>query len=82
MQAINGVFTRLDQVAPPAVSSDMEALTSYWSQVVADFQPGDTVAQVEAYIKAHPPTNAATITASTQQLSGYLITTCHITLSS
>jgi hypothetical protein len=82
MQAINGVFTRLDQVAPAAVSSDMDALTSYWSQVVADFQPKDTVAQVEAYIRAHPPTNAATITASTQQLSGYLTTTCHITMSS
>jgi hypothetical protein len=82
MQAINGVFTRLDQVAPPAVSTDMDALTSYWSQVVADFQPGDTVAQVEAFIKAHPPTNAATITASTQQLSAYLTTTCHITMSS
>jgi hypothetical protein len=82
MEAINSVFTRLDQVAPPAVSSDMDALTTYWSQVVADFQPGDTVAQVEAYIKAHPPTNAGTITASTQQLSGYLSATCHITMSS
>jgi hypothetical protein len=46
MQAINGVFTRLDQVAPPAASADMDDLTTYWSQVVADFQPGDTVAQV------------------------------------
>jgi hypothetical protein len=82
MQAINGVFTRLDQVAPPTVSADMDALTTYWSQVVADFQPGDTVAQVEAYIKAHPPANAATITASTQQLSAYLATTCHVTMSS
>jgi hypothetical protein len=82
MQAINGVFTRLDQVAPRAVSTDMDALTSYWSQVVADIQPGETVAQVEAYIKAHPPTNAATVTASTQQLSDYLTTTCHITMSS
>jgi hypothetical protein len=82
MQAINGVFTRLDQVAPPTVSADMDALTTYWSQVVADFQPGNTVAQVEAYIKAHPPANAATITASTQQLSAYLATTCHVTMSS
>jgi hypothetical protein len=82
MQAINRVFTRLDQEAPPAVSTDMNALTSYWSQVVADFQPGETVAQVEAYIKAHPPSNAATITASTQQLSDYLTSTCGITMSS
>jgi hypothetical protein len=82
MRAINGVFTRLDRVAPPAARSDMDALTSYWSQVVADFQPGDTVAEVEAYITAHPPSNAATINASTKQLSGYLTTTCHITMSS
>jgi hypothetical protein len=82
MQAINGVFNRLDQVAPPAVSADMTALTSYWSQVVADFKYGKTVAQVEAYIKAHPPSNAATITASTQQLANYLTTTCHINLAS
>jgi hypothetical protein len=82
MQAINGVFNRLDQVAPPAVSADMAALTSYWSQVVTDFQYGNTVAQVEAYIKAHPPTNAATINASMQQLSDYLTTTCGISVSS
>lgn len=83
MQAIGNVFDRLDQVAPPAVSADMAALTSYWDQVVADLQQhGTTVAQVEAYLKAHPPTNAATIQASTQQLSDYLTTTCHITMSS
>jgi hypothetical protein len=82
MQAISGVFNRLDQVAPPAVSADMAALTSYWSQVVADFQYGNTVAQVEAYIKAHPPTNASTINASLQQLSGYLTDTCGINMSS
>lgn len=50
--------------------------------MLADFQHGTTVAQVEAYIKAHPPSNAAAINASTQQLSDYLTTTCHITMSS
>jgi hypothetical protein len=82
MQDINNVFQQLDQVAPPAVMADMDALTSYWSQIVADFQYGSTVAQVEAYIHAHPPTNAGTINASTQQLADYLSTTCHINMNS
>lgn len=82
MQAIDRVFGRLDQVAPPAVSADMSALTSFWSQVVADFKYGTTVGQVKAYLKAHPPSNAGTINASMQQLSGYLTNTCHINVSS
>jgi hypothetical protein len=82
MQAIGGIFARLDQVAPAAVSADMAALTSYWSQVVADFKYGTTVAQVEAYIKAHPPAEAASVNAQMQQLLGYLTTTCHINVSS
>lgn len=82
LQAINSVFERLDQEAPAAVGADMAALTSYWSQIVADFQNGGTVAQAEAYIKAHPPPNAATVSASAQQLTDYLTTTCHITVSS
>jgi len=82
MQAINRVFGRLDQVAPPAVRADMAALTSFWSQVVADFKYGTTIGQVKAYLKAHPPSNAATINASVQQLRDYLTNTCHINLSS
>lgn len=82
MQAIGGVLDRLDQVAPAAVSADMATLTSYWNQVVADFQYGTTVGQVMAYIQAHPPAPAATINAAVQQLSDYLSTTCHINMSS
>ena len=82
MQAIGSAFGQLGKVAPPAVSADMAALTTYWSQVVADFQYGKTVTQVVAYIKAHPPTNAATINGNMGQLDNYLTTTCHINLSS
>jgi hypothetical protein len=82
MQAIGSAFGQLGKVAPPAVSADMAALTTYWSQVVADFQYGKTVTQVEAYIKAHPPTNAATINGNMAQLNNYLTSTCHINLSS
>jgi hypothetical protein len=82
MKAIDGVFGRLDKVAPAAVSADMADLTSFWSQVVADFHYGNTISQVRAYIKAHPPTNTATMKASMQQLTSYLTTTCHINMSS
>jgi hypothetical protein len=82
MQAINGVFGRLDKVAPGAVSADMANLSSFWNQVVADFNDGSTLAQVRAYIKAHPPSNASTVTGSVQQLKAYLSTTCHINMSS
>lgn len=82
LQAIGGVFGRLVQVAPAAVSSDMAAVASYWNQVVADFQNGGTVGQAEAYIKAHPPAPAATINPAAQGLDNYLSTTCHINLSS
>jgi len=82
MQAINGIFGRLDQVAPAAVSADMGTLTSFWNQVVADFRHGTTVGQVKAYIQAHPPAQAATIGPAVHHLSHYLATTCHINLSS
>jgi hypothetical protein len=82
MQAIGGVFGRLDQVAPATVSAAMATLTSYWNQVVADFQYGNTIGQVEAYIKAHPPAQAATIGPAVQQLTSYLTTTCHINIGS
>jgi hypothetical protein len=81
-QAINGVFGRLDQVAPAAISTDMGTLASFWNQVVADFQYGSTIGQVKAYIHAHPPAQAATIGPAVQHLRDYLATTCHINLSS
>jgi hypothetical protein len=82
LQGINTVLEHLDQEAPPAVSADMAAVTSYWGQVVADFQNGGTVAQAEGYMKAHPPANAATASVDAQQLTNYLATTCHISSSS
>jgi hypothetical protein len=82
LQGINSALEQLNQSAPPAVSADMAAVTSYWSQIVADFQNGGTVAQAEAYMKAHPPANAATASADAQQLTDYLSATCHINLSS
>jgi hypothetical protein len=82
MQTINGIFGRLDQVAPAAVSADMSTLASFWNQVVADFQHGTTVGQVKAYIHAHPPAQAATIGPAVHHLRHYLTTACHISLSS
>jgi hypothetical protein len=82
LQGIDTVLERLDQEAPPAVSADMAAVTSYWGQIVADFQNGGTVAADEAYMKEHPPANAAAANADAQQLTDYLSTTCHITISS
>jgi len=82
LQGINGIFNRLNQVAPADVSADMSALTTYWSQVVADYQHGTTVAQVEAYIKANPPAGSDIMNAKIQHLEDYLATTCHINLSS
>ena len=82
LQGINTVLEHLDQEAPPAVSADMAAVTSYFGQVVADFENGGTVAQDEAAMKAHPPTNAATANADAEQLTNYLSTTCHISASS
>jgi hypothetical protein len=82
MQAIGEVFNSLDQVAPASISGSMATLTSYWNQVVADFQYGTTVGQVEAYIQAHPPAPAATINAAVQNVSDFLIGTCHINIGS
>jgi hypothetical protein len=82
MQAINRVFGRLDQVAPPAVSADMATLAGFWNQVVADFKYGHTVGQIRAYLKAHPPAQAATVTPAVDQITGYLTTTCHLNMSS
>ena len=82
MQTINGVFGRLVQVAPAAVSADMGTLASFWNQIVADFQHGTTVGQVKAYIHAHPPPQAATMGPAVQHLRDYLTAACHIKLSS
>jgi hypothetical protein len=82
MQALNNVFVRANQVAPAAVSADMANLASWWNQVVADFKYGNTVGQVHAYLKAHPPAGTATVTAAVHDLSNYLSTTCHINMSS
>jgi hypothetical protein len=82
MQAINRVFGRLDQVAPPAVSADMATLAGFWNQVVADFKYGHTVGQIRAYLKAHPPAQATTVTPAVDHITDYLTTTCHINMSS
>jgi len=82
MQAINGVFGRLDQVAPAAVSADMGTLASFWNEVVAAFQHGSTVGQVKAYLHAHPPAQTATIGPAVHHRLHYLSTTCHINVSS
>jgi hypothetical protein len=82
MQAINTVFGRLTQVAPASVSADMATLATYWSQIVADFQYGSTIGQVEAYVKAHPPAQAATIGPAVQGVTDYLSTTCGINVNS
>ena len=81
MQAINGVFGRLDQVAPAAVSADMGTLASFWNEVVADFQHGNTIDQVKAYLHAHPPAQTATVGPAVHHLLHYLSTTCHINVS-
>jgi hypothetical protein len=82
MRAINDIFGRLDQVAPAAVSSDMATLSSFWNQIVTDFNYGATLGDVKAYIKAHPPAQSSTVTAAVQGLDNYLATTCHIDVSS
>jgi len=82
MQAINGVFGRLYQVAPAAVSADMGTLASFWNEVVADFRHGSTVGQVKAYLHAHPPAQTATVGPAVHHLLHYLSTTCHINVSS
>jgi hypothetical protein len=83
MQALNNVFARANQVAPAAMSSDMATFASWWSQVVADFKYGNTLAQVHAYLIAHPPAGSgATVTAALHGISNYLSTTCHINMSS
>ena len=82
MRAINDIFERLEQVAPAAVSSDMDTLSGFWSQIVTDFNYGTTLGQVKAYIKAHPPAQSSTVTAAVHGLDNYLATTCHIDVSS
>ena len=82
VQALNNVFARANQVAPAAVSADMATFASWWNQVTADFKYGTTVGQVHAYLKAHPPTGTATVTAAVHGISNYLSTTCHINMGS
>jgi hypothetical protein len=82
MRAINEIFERLDQVAPPAVSSDMDTLSAFWNQIVTDFSYGTTLGQVKAYISAHPPSQSSTINSAVHGLDNYLATACHIDVSS
>ncbi len=82
MRAINEIFERLDQVAPTAVSPDMTTLSSFWNQIVTDFNYGTTLAEVKAYIKAHPPSDSSTVDTAVHNLDNYLATTCHIDISS
>jgi hypothetical protein len=82
MQAINGIFARLDQVAPASVSPDMATLAGFWNQIVIDFHDGTTLGQVKAYIKAHPPSQSSTVTGAVHGLDNYLATTCHIDVGS
>jgi hypothetical protein len=82
MRAINGIFERLDQVAPPAMSADMATLSSFWNQIVTDFNYGSTLGEVKAYIKAHPPAESSTVTPAVHGIDNYLATTCHLDMSS
>ena len=82
MRAINDIFERLDQVAPAAVSSDMDTLSGFWNQIVTDFSYGSTLGEVKAYIKAHPPAQSSTVVTAVHGLDNYLATTCHIDVSS
>jgi hypothetical protein len=74
--------------APAAVSPDMNTVMNYWNASYADFRyetsinQNVTVAQVKAYIHAHPPAQAAEVGPAMQAVSGFLAANCHVNLSS
>jgi len=74
--------------APAAVSPDMNTVMNYWNASYADFRyqtslnHNVTVAQVKAYIDAHPPAQAAEVGPAEQAVSGFLAANCHVNLSS
>jgi hypothetical protein len=74
--------------APAAVSTDMNTLMNYWNTSYADFRyetsinQNVTVAQVKAYIQAHPPAQAAEVGPALQAVSGFLAANCHVNLGS
>jgi hypothetical protein len=74
--------------APVAVSPDMSTVMNYWNTSYADFRyetsinQNVTVAQVKAYIHAHPPAQAAEVGPAMQAVSGFLAANCHVNLSS
>jgi hypothetical protein len=74
--------------APAAVSPDMNTVMNYWNASYADFRyetsinQNVTVAQVKAYIRAHPPAQAAEVGSAVQAVSGFLAANCHVNLSS
>jgi hypothetical protein len=74
--------------APAAVSGDLNSVMNYWNAIYADFRyetsmnRNITVAQVKAYIQAHPPAQAAEVGAAVQDLSGFLAANCRVNLSS
>jgi hypothetical protein len=74
--------------APAAVSPDMDTVMNYWNASYADFRyessinQNVTVAQVKAYIQAHPPAQAAEVGPAVQAVSGFLAANCHVNLGS
>lgn len=76
------------QAAPAAVSADMNTLMNYWNAIYADLKYETsinlnvTVAQVKAYIQAHPPAQTAEVGAAVQDLSGFLAANCTVNISS
>jgi LysM repeat protein len=88
INGINADLTTADQQTPAVASADMATLSSYWSNINADFQAQTdanaqvTVGQVMAYMLANPPGQSATIEAALQDLSSYLAATCNVTIDS
>ena len=74
--------------APAAVSLDMNTVMNYWNASYANFRyettinQNVTVAQVKAYIHAHPPAQAAEVGPALEAVSGFLAANCHVNLSS
>jgi hypothetical protein len=74
--------------APAAVSPGMNTVMNYWNASYADFRyettinKNVTVAQVKAYIQAHPPAQAAEVGPAMQAVAGFLAANCHVNLSS
>jgi hypothetical protein len=76
------------QWAPAAVSSDMNTVTNYWDAIYADVQyeysvnRNVTMAQVKAYVRMHPPAQAADVGPALAALSGFLAANCKVNLTS